>query len=78
MFSHLYSLFKKFRSFTDKEFNLEHLKQISQTGSVLSDEGYDFIFEEIKKDVYFNSISGGTDINGCFATGVPIFTITQK
>jgi len=61
-----------------KEFNLEYLKQISQTGSVLSDEGYDFIFEEIKKDVYFNSISGGTDINGCFATGVPILPLHKN
>ena len=28
--------------------------------------------EEVKQDLHFNSIAGGTDINGCFAIGSPI------
>ncbi len=31
--------------------------------------------EEIKEDLHFNSISGGTDINGCFACGAPTLPV---
>ncbi len=48
------------------------LREISQTGSPLSSEGFEYVYREIKKDLHFNSISGGTDINGCFAIGTPI------
>ena len=50
----------------------EALKCISQTGSALSDEGFKYIYREIKSDLHFSSIAGGTDINGCFASGNPI------
>lgn len=52
--------------------NLDALKTISQTGSVLSDEGFAYVYREIKSDLHFNSIAGGTDINGCFAIGNPL------
>ncbi len=55
-----------------KEFDLESLREISQTGSPLSAEGFKWVYENIKRDHHFNSISGGTDINGCFAIGSPI------
>lgn len=49
--------------------NLEKLRMISQTGSALSEEGFRFVYREIKGDLHFNSIAGGTDINGCFCIG---------
>ncbi len=52
-----------------KNFDLSSLREISQTGSPLSAEGFQYAYQEIKKDLHFNSISGGTDINGCFAAG---------
>lgn len=52
--------------------DLSHLREISQTGSALSLAGFDYIYDSIKSDLHFNSISGGTDINGCFASGNPI------
>jgi len=55
--------------------DLSSLKQISQTGSALSAEGFEYIYQNIKKDLHFNSISGGTDINGCFACGCPILPV---
>ncbi|MFO8017306.1 MAG: acetoacetate--CoA ligase [Promethearchaeia archaeon] len=55
-----------------EEFNLTSLREISQTASPLSPEGFEYIYTDIKKDLFFNSISGGTDINGCFAAAVPI------
>jgi acetoacetyl-CoA synthetase len=55
-----------------KNYDLSSLREISQTGSVLSAEGFEWAYREIKKDLHFNSIAGGTDINGCFAIGSPI------
>ncbi len=55
-----------------KAVSLPCLREISQTGSALSDDGFDYIYNEIKKDLHFNSIAGGTDINGCFSSGNPI------
>ncbi len=58
-----------------KIYNLSPLREISQTGSPLSAEGFEYIYREIKEDLHFNSISGGTDINGCFAIGSPILPV---
>ena len=55
-----------------KSFDLSALRAMSQTGSPLSVEGFEYVYAEIKSDMHFNSISGGTDINGCFAIGTPI------
>ncbi len=58
-----------------KDYDLSSLREISQTGSPLSAEGFEYVYEAIKKDVHFNSISGGTDINGCFAIGSPTLPV---
>ncbi|NJC98778.1 MAG: acetoacetate--CoA ligase [Anaerolineae bacterium] len=55
-----------------KDYDLSSLREISQTGSPLSTDGFDYVYSDIKTDLHFNSISGGTDINGCFAAGSPI------
>lgn len=55
-----------------RDYDLSSLREISQTGSPLSAEGFEYVYQEIKQDLHFNSISGGTDINGCFAAGSPI------
>lgn len=55
-----------------RDYDLASLREISQTGSPLSAEGFEYVYREIKRDLHFNSISGGTDINGCFAAGSPI------
>ena len=58
-----------------KTYDLSSLRQISQTASPLSAEGFEWVYKEIKEDLHFNSISGGTDINGCFAIGSPIIPV---
>ncbi len=58
-----------------REYDLSSLREISQTGSPLSAEGFEYVYREIKADLHFNSISGGTDINGCFAAGSPILPV---
>jgi acetoacetyl-CoA synthetase len=55
-----------------KEYDLTPLKAVLSTGSPLSVEGFEFIYDEVKKDIQLASISGGSDINGCFAAGNPM------
>jgi acetoacetyl-CoA synthetase len=54
------------------DFDLTPLKTILSTGSPLSVEGFEYIYREVKSDVQLASISGGSDINGCFAGGNPL------
>nr|NIN53728.1 acetoacetate--CoA ligase [Nitrososphaeria archaeon]NIQ34291.1 acetoacetate--CoA ligase [Nitrososphaeria archaeon] len=56
-------------------YDLSSLREISQTGSPLSAEGFEWVYQEIKDDLHFNSISGGTDLNGCFTLGNPILPV---
>ncbi len=55
-----------------EQFDLTHLKSVLSTGSPLSDENFEFIYNEIKQDIQLASISGGSDLNGCFALGNPM------
>ena len=55
-----------------REYDLSQLKAVLSTGSPLSVESFQFVYRDIKKDVLLSSISGGSDINGCFAGGNPI------
>ncbi|MCW8916977.1 MAG: acetoacetate--CoA ligase [Magnetovibrio sp.] len=52
--------------------NFQHLRAILSTGSPLSPEGFDYIYDSWKKDCCLASIAGGTDIVGCFVGGNPI------
>ncbi len=58
-----------------REFDLWRLREISQTGSPLSADGFAWVYEHVKSDLWFNSISGGTDINGCFLAGSPTLPV---
>ena len=58
-----------------EKYDLSSLREISQTASTLSPEGFEYVYRNIKKDLYFNSISGGTDFNGCFACALPILPV---
>ena len=50
---------------------LTNLRTLTSTGSPLTPEGFDFVYDQIKRDVHLASISGGTDIIGCFVGGNP-------
>jgi acetoacetyl-CoA synthetase len=58
-----------------KEFDLSSMKGLLSTGSPLSPQSYEFIYRDIKQDLCLSSISGGTDINGCFFVGNPILPV---
>ena len=51
--------------------DLAHLHTIFSTGSPLAPESFDYVYRDIKADVCLASITGGTDIMGCFALGNP-------
>ncbi|MEM3032339.1 MAG: acetoacetate--CoA ligase [Nitrososphaerota archaeon] len=55
--------------------NLTRLREVVQTGSPLSPEGFEYVYKAVGEDIHFNSISGGTDINGCFAIGIPTLPV---
>ena len=58
-----------------KHFDLSPLRAIFSTGSPLSAEGFDFVYQSIKPQVQLSSISGGTDIVSCFVLGSPILPV---
>ncbi|KHT45927.1 acetoacetate--CoA ligase [Vibrio sinaloensis] len=58
-----------------ESYDLSSLKTLCSTGSVLYPNQYDFVYSDIKVDVHLASISGGTDICGCFVLGNPISAV---
>jgi acetoacetyl-CoA synthetase len=54
-----------------KTHSLASVQTILSTGSVLAPESFDFVYQGVKRDVLLSSISGGTDIAGCFVAGHP-------
>ncbi len=65
----LIDTFKKEKISIIKKYKLKNLKTICSTGSPLSNDGFQYIYKHIKKNVHLASISGGTDIISCFVLG---------
>ena len=55
--------------------DLSSLHTILSTGSPLSPESFDYVYEHIKADLMLASISGGTDIISCFVLGCPLLPV---
>ena len=51
------------------KYKLKKLRTICSTGSPLSNDGFKYIYKNVKKNVHLSSISGGTDIVSCFVLG---------
>jgi acetoacetyl-CoA synthetase len=51
--------------------DLSAMRALLSTGSPLAPESFDYIYASLKQDLHLASISGGTDICGCFVLGVP-------
>jgi acetoacetyl-CoA synthetase len=58
-----------------KQFSLASLKTLGSTGSPLSDDAYRWIYQNIKADLWLNSVSGGTDFAGGFTVGSPTLPV---
>ena len=57
------------------QFNLTKLRAILSTGSPLSEESFDYVYSDVKKDIMLSSIAGGTDIISCFVLGNPTLPV---
>src|SRR6266566_4326900 len=49
-----------------KNYDLSKLRGMGSTGSPLPPEGFQWIYEHVKKDIWLASISGGTDVCSAF------------
>ena len=55
--------------------DLSELDSVASTGSPLSPEGYLWLYDSVKSDLWLNCISGGTDIAGAFLGGLPTLPV---
>lgn len=52
-----------------QHFSLARLRTVGSTGSPLPPEGFHWLYEHVKRDLWVASISGGTDVCSAFVTG---------
>ena len=55
--------------------DLSRLRSVGSTGSPLSPEGFDWVYEHVGADTWLFSTSGGTDVCTAFVGGVPILPV---
>ena len=58
-----------------KDLDLSALKSIGSTGSPLPPEGFEWVYEHVKQDLWLFSTSGGTDLCTAFVGGVPLLPV---
>jgi acetoacetyl-CoA synthetase len=58
-----------------ERFKLSNLRSIGSTGSTLPPEGFDWVYEHVKKDLWLASMSGGTDVCSAFVGGNPTLPV---
>ena len=51
------------------KYKLDKLKTICSTGSPLSEDSFQYVYDNIKNNVHLASIAGGTDLVSCFVLG---------
>jgi acetoacetyl-CoA synthetase len=55
--------------------DLERLRAVGSTGSPLSPEGFEWVYEHVGHDTWLFSTSGGTDVCTAFVGGVPLLPV---
>lgn len=67
------------KGYIPKKFNsLTTLKTILSTGSPLTQDNFNWVYQNVKDDVLLSSISGGTDIISCFMLGNPLLPVYSE
>ena len=54
---------------------LSRLRAVGSTGSPLSPEGFEWVYEHVGRDTWLFSTSGGTDVCTAFVGGVPVLPV---
>jgi acetoacetyl-CoA synthetase len=57
--------------------DLSALRAVGSTGSPLSPEGFQWIYDKVGRDTWLFSTSGGTDVCSAFVGGVPILPVYE-
>jgi acetoacetyl-CoA synthetase len=57
------------------QFDLTSLRSIGSTGSTLPPEGFDWVYNCVKHDLWLASMSGGTDVCSAFVGGNPLLPV---
>jgi acetoacetyl-CoA synthetase len=57
--------------------DLSRLKAVGSTGSPLSPDGFRWVYEQVGKDTWLFSMSGGTDVVSAFVGGVPTLPVYE-
>jgi acetoacetyl-CoA synthetase len=55
--------------------DLGRLRSVGSTGSPLSPEGFEWVYEHVGRDTWLFSTSGGTDVCTAFVGGVPLLPV---
>lgn len=55
--------------------DLSRMRTIGSTGSPLSPDGFGWVYEDVKRDVWLASVSGGTDVDTAFVGGSPLLPV---
>ncbi|HMC06724.1 MAG TPA: acetoacetate--CoA ligase [Solirubrobacterales bacterium] len=55
--------------------DLTHLRSVGSTGSPLSPEAFAWVYEQLGRDTWLFSTSGGTDVCTAFVGGVPLLPV---
>ncbi len=58
-----------------EKYDLSSLRVILSTGSPLTDENFNWVYNSVKSKIRLSSISGGTDIVSCFMLGNPMLPV---
>ncbi|GGR59433.1 acetoacetate--CoA ligase [Streptomyces roseolus] len=58
-----------------RDFDLSAVKCVATTGSPLPPDGFRWLHDEVREDLWIASVSGGTDVCSCFAGAVPTLPV---
>ncbi|MGB9752157.1 acetoacetate--CoA ligase [Roseiflexus castenholzii] len=59
-----------------ESFDLTRLRAMGSTGSPLPVEGFHWVYQRVKRDLWLVSLSGGTDVCTAFVGGCPLLPVT--
>jgi acetoacetyl-CoA synthetase len=58
-----------------KTYHLSKLRGLGSTGSPLPPEGFQWVYEHVRHDLWLASVSGGTDVCSAFLGGSPLLPV---
>lgn len=63
--------------FPGDRYDLSSLRSLLSAGAPVSPHQFDWVYDHVRRDMVFASISGGTEIIGCFMLGSPIHPVRR-